>query len=212
MINKYIDYIDDPNDSFIQYLQKAKDMKVRCIFASLDQYDEAVQYLKDTDIIVAGAIDFPEGNLSLEAKLKEFQIYADKGFKEIDYVLNQKNIEERNYDELLAELKAIADFCREHQITDKAIVEMCKLDEEAKIKVCKFANEANPSFLKTSTGKSFGGARTSDVVLMRKYLKDSIQIKAAGGIRSYSFAKELVDAGANALGASAAIQIISEEK
>ncbi|MDF9824901.1 deoxyribose-phosphate aldolase [Breznakia sp. PF5-3] len=211
MISKYIDYIDDPNDTFIEYLQKAKKLNVRCVFASLDQYDEAVAYLKDTDIIVAGAIDFPEGNLCLEDKLKAFQMYADKGFKEIDYVLNQKNVEERNYEGLLEELKAVATFCKEHQITDKAIVEMCKLDEEAKVKICELANQANPSFLKTSTGKSFGGAKLHDVELMKKYLNDNIKIKAAGGIRSYLFAKELVDAGAQALGASAAIQIINEE-
>lgn len=130
-IHTYIDYIDDPNDTYEQYLEKAKKYHFRCIFAQIDTYDEAVAYLKDSGIIIAGAIDFPEGVLSLDEKMKRFQAYAEKGFKEIDYVLNQHAIETRDYAYIEKEMKTITAFCRKHGICDKAIVEMCKLDEDA---------------------------------------------------------------------------------
>ena len=72
MINQYIDYIDDPEDTFEEYLEKAKKYKFRCIFADLDHCEEAVTFLEGTDVIVAGAVDFPEGKLSLEEKMAEF--------------------------------------------------------------------------------------------------------------------------------------------
>lgn len=213
MINKYIDYIDDPNDTFEEYLDKAKKYDFRCIFADLDQYDFAVDYLKDTTIIVAGAIDFPEGVLSLEEKMKYFKEYSAKGYKEIDYVLNQENIESKNFMEIKKEMKNVTDFCKEHGIVDKAIVEMCKLDDDqsAKEKICQIANEVKPAFLKTSTGRSFSGAKLADVELMKKVLDDDVRIKAAGGIHNYEEAKAFIDAGSSALGASAGIAIVEGE-
>ncbi len=212
-ISKYIDYIDDPEDTFQQYIYKGKYYDFRCIFADLKTYAEAVEYLKDTDVIVAGAIDFPEGTLSLDEKMEMFKAYAKKGFQEIDYVLNQKAVEQRDFAYLEKEMNSIAEFCRTHGIRDKAIVEMCKLDndEEAKIEICRIANNTKPAFLKTSTGKSFAGAKLEDVKLMKSILHDDIKIKAAGGIHTYQEAMEFIKAGASVLGASAGIAIIKGE-
>lgn len=211
-INKYIDYIQDPNDTFEEYLKKAKEYNVRCVFADPDEIDTARQVLEGTDIIIAGAVDFPQGKLSLKDKLADFKKIADLGIKEIDYVLNQAQIESRDYNNILTEMKEIADFSRTYGVADKAIVEMCKLDQEAKKSICEIALKAKPAFLKTSTGRSFGGATVEDVRLMKSILKDEVKIKAAGGIKNYDFACELIKAGANVLGASAAVNIIEGEK
>jgi deoxyribose-phosphate aldolase len=45
---------------------------------------------------------------------------------------------------------------------------------------------------------------------MRKHLSASIKIKASGGIKNYSFARQLIDAGADRLGCSNSITIIKE--
>lgn len=213
MINQYIDYIDDPEDTFEEYLEKAKKYKFRCVFADLDHYEEAVTFLEGTDVIVAGAVDFPEGKLPLEEKMAEFSRYSEKGFAEIDYTLNQQAIERRDFSVIELEMKTIADFCRKNDIRDKAIVEMCKLDGDlaAKEEICQVANRAKPAFLKTSTGRSFGGAKLDDVKLMRQILAADICIKAAGGIHNYEEAKAFIDAGADALGASAGMAITEGE-
>lgn len=211
-IEKYIDYIDDPNDTILEYLSKAKKYNFRCVFSDLNTFNETKEFLKDSDVIVAGAIDFPLGIMTLDEKMKMFKKYADAGFKEIDYVLNQYAIENRDYKSIEIEMKTIADFCRENNITDKAIVEMYKLDEQAKIKVCEIALKVKPAFLKTSTGKSFGGAKLEDVKLMKQILQNEVKIKAAGGIKSYSDARAFIDAGAQALGASAGIAIVEGSK
>lgn len=211
-IEKYIDYIDDPNDTFLEYIEKAKQYNFRCIFADLETFDVAEKYLENSDVIVAGAIDFPLGVLPLEEKLKTFKQYIQKGFKEIDYVLNQHAIETKDYAMIEQEMNAISELCKEHGVCDKAIVEMCKLDEEAKMKICEIALRIKPAFLKTSTGKSFGGAKIEDVKMMKKILQDEVKIKAAGGIRCYDDAKKFIAAGADALGASAGIVIVEGEQ
>ena len=88
-INKYIDYIDAPEDTFEQYVEKALKYDFRCVFANLQDYTTGRAMLEGSDIILAGAIDFPQGTMTLEEKLARFEEYAVCGFTEIDYVLNQ---------------------------------------------------------------------------------------------------------------------------
>ena len=215
-VEKYIDYIDDPNDTYEEYLEKAKKYNFRCVFfdgEDLDSYQKGLEILKGTDIVLAGAIDFQEGVMSLEEKMKDFEKMAAMGVPEIDYVLNQKAVESRDFETIEKEMTTIAEFCRKNKIKDKVIVEMCKLDgdEEAKRKVCEIALKAKPVYLKTSTGRSFKGADLNDVKLMKSILKDAVKIKAAGGIHNYEEAKAFIDAGASALGASAGIAIVEGE-
>ena len=216
-ISKYIDYIDDPKDTFDQYLEKAKAYDFRCVFADIETFCHAKEVLRDTDIIVAGAVDFPEGVLGVEEKLEVFRAYEAAGFREIDYVLNQKMVEGRDYGGIREEMSRIAEYCRVHCIMDKVIVEMCKLDgdDAAKRTICEIAKKAGPFCLKTSTVRSFGGARLSDVKLMKEVLGDTVKIKAAGGIRDYETARAFIEAGASILGATAGIAIVegcSEKK
>ena len=215
MINKKIDYIDDPNDTFEQYLDKAKKYNFRAIFAKPEnEYDIAKKSLEGTDIIIAGAIDFPEGKMDLDEKMDRFADYAAKNFEEVDYPLNQRNVENKDFVAIEKEMSTISKFCKEHNIRDKVIVEMCKLDgdDDAKEKVCEIANRVKPAFLKTSTGRSFGGAKLEDVKLMKRVLNPSIKIKAAGGIHTYDEAMEFLNAGASILGASAGIKIVEQER
>jgi deoxyribose-phosphate aldolase len=65
-------------------------------------------------------------------------------------------------------------------------------------------------FLKTSTGYAEKGATIEAVRLMRAHLPPIIKIKASGGIRSYTFAKQLIEAGAERLGCSASVEIVNE--
>ena len=215
-VEKYIHYIDDPNDTYEEYLEKAKKYNFRCVFFDHEEpetYEQGLRILKGTDIILAGAIDFPEGIMSLEEKMKDFEKMAEMGVPEIDYVLNQKAVESRDFETIENEMTAIAEFCRKNNIEDKVIVEMCKLDgdDEAKKKICEIALKAKPAYLKTSTGRSFKGADINDVKLMKSILGDEVKIKAAGGIHNYEEAMMFINAGASALGASAGIAIVEGE-
>ena len=64
--------------------------------------------------------------------------------------------------------------------------------------------------MKTSTGFSTGGAKASDVALMRKTVGTDMGVKASGGIHSAEEAQAMIDAGANRLGTSATLAIIGK--
>ena len=96
--------------------------------------------------------------------------------------------------------------------TVKVIIETCLLTDEEKVEACKCAVRAKADFVKTSTGFSKAGATVEDVKLMRKTVGDCCQVKAAGGIRTYSDAIKMIEAGADRLGCSASIAIVEESE
>jgi len=95
-------------------------------------------------------------------------------------------------------------------VRTKFIIETAYLTDDEKLRVCKAANRVKPDFMKTSTGYGPSGATVEDVRMMRSSLLPEIQIKAAGGIRSYAEALQLLQAGASRLGTSSGIKIIEE--
>jgi deoxyribose-phosphate aldolase len=91
-------------------------------------------------------------------------------------------------------------------------MEAGSLSENEKVRVCRIANRVRPDFMKTSTGFGPSGATVEDVRLMRATLLPEIQIKAAGGIRSYAEALALLKAGASRIGTSSGVAIVEESR
>jgi deoxyribose-phosphate aldolase len=85
------------------------------------------------------------------------------------------------------------------------------LTEEEKIRACLLSKEAGANYVKTSTGFAGGGATVEDIKLMRKVVGPGMGIKASGGVRDYQGAKNMVDAGATRIGASAGVKIVQGE-
>ena len=71
---------------------------------------------------------------------------------------------------------------------------------------------AGAAFVKTSTGFAQGGATAEDVALMRRVVGDDVGVKASGGVRSTEDAMKMIAAGANRIGASASIAIVTGGK
>ncbi len=94
----------------------------------------------------------------------------------------------------------------------KVIIEAALLNDEEKVIACQLSKAAGADFVKTSTGFGPGGATVADVALMRRVVGANIGVKAAGGVRSYSDAQEMIAAGATRIGASAGVSIVAEAK
>ena len=92
----------------------------------------------------------------------------------------------------------------------KVILENVFLTQEEKILACALALEASVDFVKTSTGFAASGATAADVALMRGVVGLKMGVKAAGGIRAAAQFMDMVEAGANRIGASASVQIVRE--
>jgi len=95
----------------------------------------------------------------------------------------------------------------------KVILETALLTDDEKRRASELARTARAHFVKTSTGFSTGGATVADVALMAEVVRGAgMEVKASGGISSYSDAKAMIEAGATRLGASASIGIVQEAK
>jgi len=90
----------------------------------------------------------------------------------------------------------------------KVIIEAVLLSDEEKTIACLLAKEAGADFVKTSTGFASGGATVHDVALMRKTVGPEMGVKAAGGVRTYEDAENMIKAGATRIGASAGVKIV----
>jgi deoxyribose-phosphate aldolase len=91
----------------------------------------------------------------------------------------------------------------------KVIIESGILTDAEIIRCCELYGVAGIDYLKTSTGYAEKGASVEAVALFRKHLPAHVHIKASGGIRTYNFAKELIEAGATRLGCSASVAIVN---
>jgi deoxyribose-phosphate aldolase len=94
----------------------------------------------------------------------------------------------------------------------KVILETGALDDEEKIVGCTLSKLAGAAFVKTSTGFGRGGATVEDIALMRKIVGAEMGVKASGGVRSADDAAKMAMAGANRLGASASVAIVTGDK
>ena len=115
-----------------------------------------------------------------------------------------------HWDYIKDEMEKIVAICKEHHVLSKVIFENCYLEKEEIQKLSEIAKEVKPDFIKTSTGFGTGGATAEDVKLMKDTVGDAVQVKAAGGIRSWQTCKAMIDAGATRIGTSSSIQILKE--
>src|SRR5699024_5505158 len=108
------------------------------------------------------------------------------------------------YQDILAVVRAAGD-----QAIVKVIIETGLLTDEEKRTACMLAKEAGADFVKTSTGFGPGGATEADIRLMRKVVGEQMGVKASGGVRTYEDAVAIIAAGANRIGASSGIAIVT---
>lgn len=168
--------------------------------------------LSGSSVRVATVIGFPFGYSVAPAKLTETRTAVADGADELDMVLNLVALKNGRWDALEQELEPILDHVHSHGKALKVIIESGILTDEEIRRCCALYGSAGVDFVKTSTGYAENGATTAAVQLMRRSLPSGIRIKASGGIRSYAFALELLEAGADRLGCSATVRIVGEEK
>lgn len=164
------------------------------------------------EVLTGAAVGFPLGQTTIATKVAEAENAVKDGCEEFDYVMNVGKAKEHDYDYIEEEMKALVAVARDAGICCKVIFETCYLDEEEIIEVAKIASRVKPDFVKTSTGFGTAGATPKHVRLMKQYAGDDVEVKAAGGIRSWAEAKAVIEAGATRLGTSSGIKIVEEMK
>lgn len=168
------------------------------------------EFLQGSNVLTGAAVGFPLGQMTIASKVAEATNAVADGCQEFDYLLNVGKVKEHDYAYIEEEMRQLVAVARKAGICVKVIFETCYLTEEEIIEVAKIASRVKPDFVKTSTGFGTAGAKVEHIRLMKEYAGADVQVKAAGGIRSWESAKAMIEAGATRLGTSSGIQIIRE--
>lgn len=170
----------------------------------------AKNFLKERNVKTATVIGFPFGYSAIEAKIAEIALAIVDGADELDMVINLIALKNNDWQYLANEINHVMPLIKQNNKIIKIIIESGILTDEEIIRCCELYGAAGIDFLKTSTGYAEKGATPEAVALMRKHLPAAVQIKASGGIRTYAFAQQLIEAGATRLGCSNSVNIVKE--
>lgn len=158
---------------------------------------------------VCCVVGFPLGAMDTASKCFEAKTAVGNGASEVDMVINIGRLKNKEYDAVRADIAAVKQAVGDKVL--KVIIETCLLTEEEKIKMCDLVPEAGADFIKTSTGFSTAGATFTDIALFAKHVAGRCKIKAAGGISTVADMEKFLDLGADRLGTSRAVKLLSAE-
>lgn len=184
---------------------------------------DATQWLAGSDVLVCTVVGFPHGSSSIAIKVAETVQACQEGATEIDMVVNIGKVLSEDWIYVKDEIDQIHEACVKHGAILKVIFENdYLLDNKFKIRLCEICSEVGVEFVKTSTGYgfvkgsdgkySYQGATEEDLILMRKFSAPSVQVKAAGGVRTLDDLLKVRQLGVTRIGATATVAIIEEAK
>lgn len=173
----------------------------------------AKEILTGSDVGVCPVIGFPHGNSTTAVKLHEAECAAIAGGVEIDAVINIGKALGGDWDYVRHEIREINQAVTAHGAILKVIFENDYLQDDHIIRLCEISSEAGVAFVKTSTGYGFvkqpdgsynyKGATDHHLRLMRQHSAPSVQIKAAGGVRTLDDLIRVRSLGVTRVGATA---------
>jgi deoxyribose-phosphate aldolase len=213
---QYIDHTvlkpDVPPERIDQLCDEAMQYHFAAVCINPVWVARAARRLRGSPVKVASVVGFPLGANVPEIKAMEARRAIRDGAREIDMVMNIGALKGGDHDLVQRDIAGVSDACREVGALNKVIIEACYLSDEEKVVACRLAQLAHADFVKTSTGFGPGGATVFDVALMRETVGLKMGVKAAGGIHDASDARAMITAGANRIGASAGIRIVSGDE
>ena len=198
----------------------AKEYDVATVCVKPYSVKDAVKYLTGSDVKICSVIGFPHGNSTVAIKVAETIETALSGATEIDMVVNIGKVLGGDWNYVYDEIKAINDASVSNGAILKVIFETDYLEDADIIKLCEISSKIGVAFVKTSTGYgfvkqsngfySYQGATMHNLTLMRKHSSASVQIKAAGGVRTLDDLLKVRALGVTRIGATTTKDIINE--
>ena len=180
----------------------------------------------NSTLLVGTVIDFPEGKKNLETKIKEANKAIEDGADDLDFVCNYEAFKNGETDLVkqeiligtqigLANNKTVKWIIEVAALTDKEIIQLSALIKNVVISHFKEDDYASV-FVKSSTGfykteNDLPNGATVPTIIMMLENASPLPVKAAGGVRSYDDAIEMIRLGVKRIGTSAAKAIANGE-
>jgi deoxyribose-phosphate aldolase len=172
----------------------------------------AKKLLTGSTVVVSTVIGFPHGGNLTAIKVAEAGRAMDDGATELDMVINIGKALSGDWNYVRDDIQAVVEAAHARKAKVKVIFENCFLQNDHKEKLCKICGEVRADWVKTSTGYGATGATIEDLTLMRRCSPPHVQVKAAGGVRSYETLLAVREIGVTRVGATATKAILDECK
>lgn len=182
---------------------------------------QAVELLKESDVLVGCVIGFPAGNSAIDVKIFETVKACKDGAVEIDMVINVGKALQGDWAYIEKEIGAVASVCHELNAIVKVIFETDYVSKKSDIvKLCEICTKVGADYVKTSSGfgfvkgedgkYSYEGATIPNLKLMKASVGPGVKVKAAGGVRTLNGLIAVQQAECSRCGATATITMMED--
>lgn len=172
----------------------------------------AAKFLAGSTVQASTTIGFPHGGHPTSVKVFESEQAIADGATELDMVVNIGKVLSGEWNYVAHDIAAVVEVAHRAGAKVKVIFENAYLKDEHKIELCKICGEVRADWVKTSTGYAETGATIEDLKLMRQHSPPHVQVKAAGGVRTYEKLLEVRAIGVTRVGATATKTILEEAR
>ncbi|MCR5350098.1 MAG: deoxyribose-phosphate aldolase [Acholeplasmatales bacterium] len=212
--NKFIDHTNlKPNATkadIIKLCSEANYYNFKSVCVNPSYVSFAKELLNGTDVLVCTVIGFPLGQNLTEIKAYETTLAIRDGASEVDMVINNGALKDKDYDYVKEDIKAVVKAA--DGVLVKVIIETSLLTSDEIVKACELVKQCGADFVKTSTGFIGEGAKAEDIKLMRETVGSDFGVKASGGIKNRKQFEEMISNGATRIGTSNGVSIMEEYK
>jgi deoxyribose-phosphate aldolase len=170
----------------------------------------AVRILTGSTVVVGTTVGFPHGGHTTRIKVAEAEQAMADGARELDMVVNIGKVLSRDWRFVTEDIRAVVAAAHQRSALLKVIFENSMLEDAHKEELCRICSEVGADFVKTSTGYGASGATDDDLRLMRRCSPPHVQVKAAGGVRTYERLLAMRALGVTRVGATATKAILDE--
>lgn len=195
-------------DAIRKGCEEAKQYNLANVCVSPYYVGMAADILRGTNVAVCTVAGFPHGAASTKAKCTEIREAIMNGATEIDVSMMIVAAKSGDFDCVqkdLCEMVAVAGG----RAKLKAIYEQGLLTDEEKVKMLNIAVQCGVDYIKISNALTGKKACVEDVQFVRSVIGSKTGIKIDGGIKDAETAATLLNAGANRLGCSASVKIVT---
>ena len=167
----------------------------------------ARRVLAGSAVRVASFVDFPLGCMTTAARVAQARDLAEAGVDEIDIMVPLGLFKSGRLDEFRADLEAVVRAAR--PAATKAMLELPLLDPAERETMVELALAVGFDWLKNASGGAVGVATPDDIRFLRQRVPAGVGVKASGGIKTAAQAWALIEAGAELLGTSCAVALVT---
>jgi deoxyribose-phosphate aldolase len=160
------------------------------------------------DVVGLGAIlDFPYGSSGTAARVAGAAAAVAAGADQIDSTVDVGLVLSGRRADFTADLTAIV--AAAEPVPVKFMLELPLLDPAQRDFVVDTAVAAGAAYVKNASRGAVGIADAAAIAYLRRRVPDAVGVKASGGVRTAQQVRELLSAGADLIGTSAGVAIVT---